>query len=266
MLIAIIVVLVILILYLFAVRPSTKNFDKAHTLSDWFYAHRGLHDNNVEVSENSLAAFSLAMQSGFGMELDVQLTADGVAVVFHDESVERTCGINRKISEMTLEEVKELNLFNTNDKIPQFSELLNLIDGKVPLVIELKPYNNPQELCVTVDKLLSDYKGLYCIESFNPQVLIWYKKNRPDTVRGQLSCSFKKGIKYLPLELLWTNALTRPDFIAYDFQEGGRLSVRICRKLFGCPTVAWTIKSQKELDSSKKYFDAFIFENFIPGN
>ncbi len=264
MFIAILVAIVIIIIYLFAVRPSTDKTEKTIIFSDWLYAHRGLHDNNIKVPENSLAAFSLAVQSGYGMELDVQLTSDGEVVVFHDENLKRMCNLDKKIGEMTKEEIKGLRLLGTEEGIPTLREVLKLVNAAVPLIVEIKPYNKIDKVCEAVEAVLADYKGLYCVESFSPYIVRWYKKNKPDTVRGQLACSFSMGIKFLPLEILLTNVLTRPDFIAYKHSEGKNLSLQVCRNLFGCQAVAWTISSQNDLVIAEKYFDVFIFENFCP--
>ncbi len=264
MLLFIIVVSVVVALYLFMIMPSTDKKEQLQTFLGWNYAHRGLHDNNNKVPENSLKAFELAVKNGYGMELDVQLTADGKVVVFHDEDTKRLCGVDKNVRELSYQELVSLRLAETEGKIPLFSEMLELVDGKTPLIVELKPYNDTVALCEAVDSLLKEYKGLYCIESFSPYIVRWYKKFRPGVVRGQLSCRFKKGLQFFPLEVLLTNLLTRPDFIAYNHGEGNLPSVVLCRKLFGATTVAWTLRSQNELDNAKRYFDLFIFENFRP--
>ncbi len=257
-----IVIFVVVILYLYAIRPSVDKRNAFNELKVHYYAHRGLHDDNKEVPENSLKAFELAVQSGHGMELDVQLSADGEVVVFHDEDTKRLCGVDKKVSQLTYAELCEMRLADTDEKIPLFSELLKTVDGKTPLIVELKPYNDVDKLCRAVNKLLDGYDGLYCIESFNPFVVEWYRKNHPNVIRGQLSCKFKAGLKFFLVEMLLTNIVTRPDFIAYNHRDRNNLSLTLCRKLFGANTVAWTIRSQDELNSAKNHFDLFIFESF----
>ncbi|MGB4661347.1 MAG: glycerophosphodiester phosphodiesterase, partial [Mobilitalea sp.] len=161
-------------------------------------------------------------------------------------------------------------LFKTKENIPTFQEALAIVDGKVPLIIELKIPHNPNKLCEIVSKVLKDYKGAYCIESFNPYGLIWYKKHFPKVVRGQLATDFVKEetegdkFQYFVLKNLLLNFMTKPDFIAYHHVYRKTLSFTICRILYRVRAVAWTIQSQKELEDNRKYFELFIFDSFIP--
>ncbi len=258
-----IAVAVLAIFYLFLIMPAADKTGRLDKLMSFYYAHRGLHDGNVHTPENSLKAFALASQKGYGMELDVQLTADGEVVVFHDDDTKRMCGIDKKISQMDYAEIKSLKLVGTDEGIPLLSDMLKVVDGKTPLIVELKPYNDHVKLCIATDKILADYNGDYCVESFNPLVVSWYRKNRPNIIRGQLSCHFdEKDIRFFLVEQLITNVLTRPNFIAYDHVGGGRLPVLICRKLFGCHTIAWTLKKPADLTVARQFFDGFIFEGF----
>ena len=171
--------------------------------------------------------------------------------------------------DFTYEELHHLSLLKSNEKIPTFQEFLELIDGQVPLIVEIKIHENATEVCSRVDELLRDYKGVYCIESFHPFALIWYKKNRPEVVRGQLSSDFRKDgegtkIEYWMVKNLLTNFLAKPDFIAYNHKYKNGWSLNICKKWFGLLTVAWTIKSQKELEEARETFSLFIFEGFLP--
>ena len=129
-------------------------------------------------------------------------------------------------------------------------------------------------VCRAADRLLRDYKGTYCIESFNPLVLLWYRKNRPDVMRGQLSDGFvfqkefRTPVKFAPglfIQFLVTNCVTRPDFIAYNHKYQDNLSRFLYRALFRGKSAAWTVRSEDELQSAKPHFDVFIFDSFIPG-
>lgn len=262
--------LIFIVLYLIAIMPKMH---KRHDMTPWmgrYYAHRGLHQSKKKTPENSLAAFQLAVEHNYGIELDVQLTKDRIPVVCHDYSVKRVCGIDKKICDMTLEELQHLKLYTSNETIPKFESVLKLINGKVPIIVEFKVEAHDTSVCDIAAPMLDHYKGQYCIESFNPLVLLWYKKNRPSIIRGQLSSNLLKdkeeGDKrlYFILSNLLLNFLTKPDFIAYNHIHTDMLSFGICRKLYHVPTFAWTIQSQEALDESKTYFDYVIFDKFIP--
>ena len=235
-----------------------------------FYAHRGIHDNHSMNPENSLAAFLLALEKGYGIELDVQLTKDHVLVVFHDHTLHRACGSKEKVSNLTYEELKKYPLFQSKQVIPTLEDVLKLVNGKVPLIIELKVEWDATKTCEKLNRIMKSYHGHYCIQSFSPLALIWYKKNRPEILRGQLSTDFlkekengNKKINFLLQNLLF-NFLAKPDFIAYNYKYGNKLSLVICRKLYGALTFAWTIQSEESLQRSETSFDRFIFDSFLP--
>ena len=279
----IIIILIILlcaaVLYFLAIAPRLIHAPSAGVfLKQNLYAHRGLHDNRSDAPENSMAAFKKAVDCGYGIELDVQLTKDGIPVVFHDFTLERVAryekeekGVSGKVIDYTFDELSKFHLLDSDERIPKFEDFLKLVDGKVPLIIELKIEGFDVSVCDAVNRLLSGYKGVYCIESFNPLGLLWYKKNRKDVFRGQLSEEFFKAPErelHTPLHFLLSfltfNFLTRPDFIAYNHLHAGNLSRTLCHSLFKKTAAAWTIRSQAELDKNKKRFDIFIFEGFIP--
>lgn len=261
----------ILILILFFLITLIPRFHKpdASALLGFHYAHRGLHNLKQGIPENSLAAFRLAIEKGFGIELDVQLSKDGIAVVFHDATLTRMCGVDKKVNELTLEELKELSLAGTGERIPTFQEFLDLVNGQVPLIVEIKMDKKDDRIPEETNRLLSSYQGAYCVESFHPSALVWYKKNKPDVFRGQLSSNFRKEMEnakwfHVLLGYLVSNIAARPDFIAYNWNYRYNVSFQICTRLFGALPVAWTIRSQEELEKSKRHFKLFIFENFEP--
>jgi len=260
-------VIVIAILYIYMICPRMINRPDISKLKDRHYAHRGLHDNRTSAPENSLKAFELAVEAGYGIEMDVQLSKDNIPVVFHDKTLKRMCGKEGYVWDYTLEELKKLTLKESQEKIPTFEEVLKLIDGKVPLIIEYKMDNPTVKVCELGNQLLSSYKGVYCIESFHPKAVRWYRKNRPDIVRGQLSMDFSKDEKYnafyfVVMTYMLSNFITRPDFIAYNYKDEHILSRRLCKKLGGL-AVAYTIKSQEAYEKVKDKFDLFIFDSFI---
>lgn len=241
-------------------KPDRKPFYCRH------YAHRGLFDNETDAPENSLRAFAKAVNAGYGIELDVQLSKDDVPVVFHDATLERMCGVKGNVWDFTYDELQELTLAKSGERIPKFEEVLNLVDGKVPLIVEYKLDRVQTKVCELGNKLLKQYKGAYCIESFHPLAVKWYRKNRPDVLRGQLSMNFKEEYKahkeYIFLTYLLTNVATRPDFIAYQHSDASNISRKICRVL-GALSVTWTIKNQKQYEAVKDEFDLFIFDSCI---
>lgn len=261
----------LMVLYMLAIMPRMVKRADRNPFLHVLYAHRGLHDNETDAPENSKKAFAKAVEAGYGIELDIQLSKDQVPVVFHDATLERACGVQGKVCDYTFEELQQFPLFKSDEKIPRFDEVLKLVDGKVPLIVELKIEWKDLELCPIADALLREYKGIYCIESFNPLAVYWYRKNHREIMRGQLSDSFKqedgtlyKSPLYWILENLLLNFLAKPDFVAYNHKFYRNRSRCICRYVYGGLAVAWTIKSQEELDARREDFDLFIFDSFIP--
>lgn len=269
--IIIIAAAVLMILYLLAIMPRMLHRPDYSPLSGRLYAHRGLHDNESDAPENSMAAFRKAVEAGYGIELDVQLTKDRIPVVFHDETLKRICGVEGKVRDYTYEELQQFPLCKSQERIPLFADFLKLVDGKVPLIIEIKIHENAATVCSIADELIREYKGVYCMESFHPLAVRWYRKHRPQVIRGQLSSNFntpekREDASMFLVHYLLTNFLSKPDFIAYDHHHKNNISRLLCRYLYGALSVAWTIRSQEELDGAKDAFDLFIFEGFIPGD
>ena len=263
------VFMIFVITYFLMIMPRMTGKPDTEAFMHHLYAHRGLFDNESDAPENSMKAFKKAVDAGFGMEMDIQLTKDGQMVVFHDWSLKRMCGVEGKVCEYTFDELQQFSLLKSEEKIPLFTEVLKLVDGKVPLIIEYKIETPDASVCEVGNEILKDYKGVYCIESFNPFGVRWYKQNRKDIVRGQLSEEFiKNGMKltfvHFVVAKLLTNFFTKPDFIAYNALNYKNWSRRICRYLYGSLAVTWTIKSQEQLDEMRKYFDMFIFDSFLP--
>lgn len=267
--IVLIVIAVLVVLYFLAIMPRMSHWKERKAFPGVYYAHRGLHNNETQAPENSMAAFEKAVQAGYGIELDVQLSKDRVPVVFHDFTLQRICGQEGKVCDYTYEELHEFKLCNSDERIPRFEEVLKLVDGKSPLIVELKVEWTDVSVCPLADALLREYQGLYCIESFNPLALLWYRKHHNDVIRGQLSDGFTKtgefhGVLYLFLQNLLLNGITKPDFIAYNHKYASSWSRRLCRSLYKNMAAAWTIKSQEDLENARTKFDVFIFDSFIP--
>lgn len=264
------IVVVLALLYLFLIMPRVWGRPDTAAFEGWLYAHRGLHDNKGDAPENSMKAFEKAVDAGYGIELDVQLTKDRVPVVFHDGTLDRVCGVTGKVCDYTFEQLQQFTLYASEEKIPRFEEVLKLISGRVPLIVEYKGETTDVSVCPVTDPLLREYQGAYCIESFNPLIVAWYRKNRTDVLRGQLaeklySKGTKKSLLNFVLEHLLLNFYARPDFIAYNHRHYGNLSRRIATGLYKNISVAYTIKSQAEYETAAGHFDWFIFDSFIPG-
>lgn len=228
-------------------------------------AHRGLHKADKTVPENSLAAFRAAVDAGYGVELDVHLTTDGEVVVFHDDTLGRMCGVEGRIEDMSLKQLKALKLLDTDQTIPTLDEVLAVINGQVPIILEIKRGDYNDELCLRVYETIVGYEGDVCVESFDPFIVRWWKVNAPEVLRGQLSCTAEKfGSSTSPLNAflvsnLLTNFLCRPKFIAYGICEKKPLLVRLCEKM-GVMKVAWTSHGY----ASESDHDTVIFEYYRP--
>ncbi len=232
------------------------------------YAHRGLHGPGRP--ENSMAAFQAALDAGYGVELDVHLLADGELAVMHDSCLLRTTGQNGSLESLTAKDLQNYRLEGSEETIPLLRQVLSLFKGRVPLIIELKTADNAPRLCKTVCDLLDSYDGAYCLESFDPRCVLWLKKHRPELIRGQLSENFLKRSRTLPLPVRFLltvqalNFLSRPDFVAYRFEDRKRLSNFLVRRVWGVQGISWTLHTQEEFDKAVKEGWIPIFEGFQP--
>ena len=259
------------VLYLVSIKPRILGRPDYTPFFGHMYAHRGLHSTRKGedplLPENSYSAIKRAADMGYGIEFDIHLTKDNIPVVFHDDTLNRICGVKGYLKDYTFDELRRFRLLGTEEKIPSFEEVLKAVNGRVPLIIEYKVEKNAEKLCSICDRILSDYKGPYCIESFHPLAVRWYKIHRPNIVRGQLSEDFTRKrlrLSYFLLSHLIGNCYAAPDFVAYNCKHKNELSRNICRKLYRSLSVAWTVRSQEELERISKSFDLFIFEGFVP--
>jgi len=264
-------IVILIILYFLALMPKIFNRPSFDDFKGFYYAHRGLHENQDNIPENSMTAFKLAIKNNYGIELDVHITKDSIPIVFHDKTLKRVCGLNKKIEDMTYDELRKLYLFNSKEKIPHFKEVLDLINGQVPIIVELKGETLDTNICKIVASYLDGYEGIYCVESFNPILVNWYKNNRPEIIRGQLSTKnlFEKNnardiVQNFLLSNLLLNFFAKPDFIAFEHIYSDMLSFNLCKIIYHPFTMGYTIQSQEDLMKNKDKFDLFIFDNFIP--
>ncbi|MCK3941252.1 glycerophosphodiester phosphodiesterase [Streptococcus suis] len=263
-LLSILVFLLGLFFYLLAPRRKVVDFEP---FLNWDYAHRGFHDNAGPAPENSLLAIQLAVEKGYGIEFDIRLTKDGQLVVFHDENLKRTSGIDQNIEELTYEELLSFSLFASKERIPLLSQILSTVAGRVPLIVELKSESmEVADLCRRTIAELDTYEGLFMVESFNPLVVAYFRKHRPNYFRGQLSGNLegKKGVSYTVVRHLLSNVIARPDFVAYDHLYQNNLNLRLMKVIFGIPLICYTVKNPEEYEKNRSMFDLQIFEGFEP--
>lgn len=267
----IVLIIVVFVAMLIMIKPNKKRDTQYfHTK---MYAHRGLHGNGVP--ENSLAAFRLAVENGYGVELDTQMTKDGKIVVFHDGTLKRMCGVDGYLRDYTYEELKEFRLAGTDERIPLFEDVLNTL-GTTDLICEIKGDNGNHcyELCEKTYNHLMNYKGRFVVESFVPYLLKWFREHHPEVIRGQLSCNMYRGsesaepqkwyVKLLMTHLL-VNFISKPDFIAYKHQDVRTFGYSLCKRVYRPFLVAWTARGEEEQKSAWGGFDSVIFEQFSEG-
>jgi len=260
----------VFLLHFLAIAPAKKRLLPDHPLCGRTYAHRGLHSLRNQVPENSMPAFSYAASRGYGIELDVRLSADGQVVVFHDDNLSRMTGDPRRVESVPAAELCAMSLDNTSHTIPLFADVLAEVRGRVPLIVEIKPDSSREELCRKVLETLEGYEGLYCVESFDPRVLYWFRRHAPQVIRGQLSTRMKLAAPRLnpilafALTNLYCNFISRPHFIAYDYNFFDTPNLRTLRTRYGAANAAWTIDNFNDYENCVHYAQMVIFEGIQP--
>lgn len=266
--IALAVLIVLATLWIILIMPARSSKAQRAPFQGRMFAHRGLFTADQRIPENSLSAFRAAVEAGYGVELDVQLTKDEKVVVFHDDNVKRVCGPDARVDSYTFDELQALPLFASDERIPLFTDVLDIVDGKIPVIVEFKCGGDWKTLCEKTVALLRERGGDYCVESFHPMLVRWFYKNEPQMLRGQLSEAAYYSRKYMPLwqslivSRTMTNVVAHPQFIAYHIGPKC-LSVRIC-EAFGAMRVAWTAHPEDDQAKLKKRNDAIIFEHYLP--
>jgi glycerophosphoryl diester phosphodiesterase len=258
------------VLFTVLIAPRTIGSASLDHMAGYHYTHRGYHDGNVAIPENSLPSFQAAIDAGYGIELDIQLSSDKVPMVFHDADLERICGVEGKIWDYTCAELQQMKLFDTQETIPTLAEALALIDSQVPILVEYKMDKVDTDVCAYSHELLKDYEGPYAIQSFHPFALFWYRQNAKDIPRGILAKNFirdnkEKGEESDIIDFLTTNLMLNvigyPDFIAFDYQDADYFALKLTR-LMGAPTSTWTLKDPAHYEQVKGQFDLYTFEGF----
>lgn len=240
--------------------------------STWI-AHRGVH--SAQIPENTIAAFNAAIEKGHPIELDVAMTGDKQLVIFHDKKLKRLFGADAYVKDMTYAQLAGLEFPNSTERIPLFASVLTVVDGRVPLLIEIKNEGEVGEMEQMVYEELKDYQGQYAIQSFNPYSLKWFREHAPHVLRGQLSGSFivsdyeveYAGTTRLPwykriiLSNLLLNFESRPHFIAYEVEYADDQTFQDLKKL-GVPVLGWTIRDQAMYQKAKGQCDSLIVDTF----
>ena len=227
-------------------------------------AHRGLH--KFDYPENSLPAFENAVAHGFAIELDVRITDDQNIIVFHDEKLSRMTNKDGYVANLKSEDLHDIRLLKTDYAIPTFEEVLQTVNGQVPLLIEIKKAEQSFALEERLLEMLKSYGGEYAVESFDPFSMQYFYKNAPQILRGQLATFFHRNESDEPrrvrshMRKLKYNDVSQPDFIAYNIAHLPNKYV----KNTGLPVVAWTIKSEIQAQKALEVCDNYIFEGFIP--
>jgi len=237
-------------------------------IKERFIAHRGFHSKDETVPENTMLAFEKAIEKNYGIEMDINVCKDGTVVVFHDPDLNRLCGKNLKLGDLTYDEVKIFKILKTNETIHTLKEVLEFVNGRVPLLIELKPLGNNLLLCEGFMEVMKDYTGVWAMHSFHPMTIYWFKKNHPEVIRGQISEYFrddpkmKKLTKFLMKTMLF-NIITKPDYINYGVHDmPNKYLNRLMKK--GMTIIGYASRSQEQFDMVKKYYHNSVFEYFEP--
>lgn len=253
-------------LYLAALAPETSRQKEMAAYRGTMFAHRGYHCAEKGIPENSIPAFKAALEKNYGIELDIHITKDRQLVVFHDDTLTRMCKLEKRPEEMTLQELKNCTLSDTREHIPAFEEVLSLVNGRVPLLIELKIPDRSTALCERTYRVLKTYRGPYLVQSFNTLGLRWFYENAPHILRGQLSSNLTKSDKtphwvfrFLTKHLM-LNFWGRPDFISYKLADLPTFNTTILRRFFDTPFAVWTLRTSKQLEEGIRHYDMQIFE------
>jgi glycerophosphoryl diester phosphodiesterase len=228
-------------------------------------AHRGLHDDACP--ENSMPAFEAAVEAGLAIELDVHASVDAEAVVFHDASLERMTGQAGDVGQWPWHRLRELSLGGSAARVPSLTQVLSMVRGRVPVVVEIKNGGAVGVVERSVARLLERYAGAVSVQSFNPLSLAWFRRALPEVPRGMLAGDMDET-DLNPLERVVVQRLllaphVRPTYVGYDLRALPELSVSTLRKM-GVPTLAWTVRTPAEQSRAMAVADNYIFEFVEP--
>jgi glycerophosphoryl diester phosphodiesterase len=224
-------------------------------------AHRGLHDGNKAVWENTLTAFSRAIEANYAIECDVHLSKDGLPIVFHDADLMRLTGKEGMVRERTASELAAIHIGGTEDRIPLLSQLLALTHGRVPLVIEMKGDPGHDEGLVTaVAKALSSYSGPAAIMSFEHHLLRRCTKDAPGVPLGLTA----EGVHNPDMEAHFSMLAHGIQFVSYNVHHLPNRFVSFVRERISMPVITWTVREPQSLKKTYEFADQATFEGFLP--
>jgi glycerophosphoryl diester phosphodiesterase len=242
---------------------------------DWLVArpiaHRALHDQTLV--ENTLGAAAAAVAANYAIEVDLLLSADGEVVVFHDDTLDRLAETSGPVAQRSLAELKSIPLKGTQERIPTLTELLALVAGRVPLVLELKgTWNGDDRLVTRVTRELVGYSGPVAVMSFDPRLLVAVRECAPGLPRGIVAERYYRDPDWGPLtawhRFYLGNLLhlfeTKPHFVAYWVRDLPAVAPLLARHALGMPLLTWTVRTNEERDRARRWADQMIFEGFRP--
>lgn len=238
-------------------------------------AHRGLHNKAEGVIENTVSAAEAAIARGFPIELDVQLTADNEAIVFHDFELERLTGETGLVVERKLSDLSRIDITGAKggDKIPSLKDYLGTIAGRTPLVIEVKSkFNGDMRLTKRVIEILADYNGPFVVKSFDPDIVAHLRENAPTITRGFIgeleyaskSDSFLSPEQKHRMANLLHLEETQPHFLSWRVKDLPCASTYLSRLLGNLPVMTWTVRNPEDRARAEKHADQMVFEGFLP--
>ena len=239
-------------------RSSRSRLSELERLGAVPFAHRGLHGGALV--ENSGGAIAAAVAQGWGVELDVQLSADGEAMVFHDYELDRLTMEQGPVARRTAAELQAIRLRVGDAVMPRLAEILQTVAGRVPLLIEVKSRGRRSApLCAAVARALEAYGGPVGVMSFNPQVPGWFERHAPEVLRGLVVTEQgKKGLRGR-IERLLASWRSRADFLAYDIRDLPSGFAAGARRR-GLPVFTWTVRSDSDRARAAAHADQIIFE------
>ncbi len=238
-------------------------------------AHRGLHNKANGIIENTISAAEAAIERGFPIELDVQLTADNEAIVFHDFELDRLTGDKGPVIERNLSDLTKIGIAGSKDgdRIPSFKQYLERIAGRVPLVIEIKSkFNGDHRLTKRVCEILADYQGPFVVKSFDPFVVATLRTSAPSITRGIIGELHyaSKADSFMSAELKHrlANLLhfteSQPQFVSWKVDDLPCAGPYLCKVLGNLPVMTWTVRTPEQRARAEKYADQMVFEGFVP--
>jgi glycerophosphoryl diester phosphodiesterase len=242
-------------------------------LTDRPIAHRGLHDSSRGIIENSISAFHAAVAGNYAIECDVQVTRDGEAMVHHDAVLGRLTPGRGRLAQMSADELKQVPFLATGDRMLTLRELCDLVDGRVPLVIEIKSeFDGDQRLASRVATVLREYHGPAAAMSFDPEVVTMLGSFASWLPRGIVAERHYRHREWADLTWFQRQGMahllhfptSRPSFVAYSVKDLPTMATRIARKLFGRPLLAWTVRTEEDRARAERYAAQMIFEGFRP--